>query len=132
MGAERVATTVESSAARKVPSQMLDITKRSRPVVGSEGRGMDESEGSGWRVSVASMSVLGEPLLSSGLVSVGGSLEVCCADAIVAWLFCGDSCKCDIPKVREHMHLPQGAALPQVYTRYIYRANHLIRECDYV
>lgn len=91
MGAERVATTVESRAARKVPSQMLDITRRSLPVVGSEGRGMVESEGSGWRVSVASMSVLGAPLLSSGLVSVGELLEECCIDAILAWLVCGDS-----------------------------------------
>ena len=93
MGAERVATTVESRAARNVPSQMLDITRRSLAVVGSEGRGTDESEGSGWRVSVASMSVLGSPLLSSGLVSVGGSFEVCWADAIIVWSFCGDSCR---------------------------------------
>ena len=93
MGAERVATTVESRAARKVPSQMLDITRRSLAVVGSEGRGTDESEGSGWRVSVASMSRSGSPLLSSGLVSVGGSFEACCADAIAAWFFRSDSCR---------------------------------------
>ena len=93
MGAERVATTVESRAARKVPSQMLDITRRSLPVVGSEGRGMDESEGSGWRVSIASMLVLGTPLFSSGLVSVAGLIEECCADAIVAWLFRGYCCR---------------------------------------
>ena len=93
IGAERVATTVESRAARKVPSQMLDITRRSLAVVGSGGSGTDVAVGGGWRVSVASMSVLRPPLLSSGLVSVGESFEACCADARVALLSRDDSCR---------------------------------------
>lgn len=92
IGAERVATTVESRAARKVPSQMLDITRRILAVLGSEARGTEESEGSGWRASVASMSVLGLPLLSSGLVSIGELFEVCAVDAMVMWLFLSDNC----------------------------------------
>ena len=91
IGAERVATTVESRAARKVPSQMLDITRRILAVLGSEARGTEGSEESGWRVSVASTSALGLPLLSSGLVSVGESLDVCAVDVMMSCLFLSDS-----------------------------------------
>lgn len=46
MGAERVAMTVESRAARKEPSQAPDMTRRSCWVEGSGGRGSEGLEGS--------------------------------------------------------------------------------------
>ena len=102
-----MATTVESRAARNVPSQMLDITRKILAVLGSEARGM-ESEGSGWGASVASMSVLGLPLLSSGLVSVGESFDMCAVDCMVAWLFLGDSCGREVPQEHGHRQSSDG------------------------
>lgn len=76
IGADSVATMVESKAARKVPNQILLITSNSSPVLGSSAKG--NSLAFGGKVplvmgaaSSASPGGLCLPFCNSGLVSEG-------------------------------------------------------------
>jgi len=77
IGAERVATIVESRAARKVPNQILPITSNVLPVLGSSARYTLFSWGDRSplaKPAVSSASLLAAvrlPLLNRGLVSEG-------------------------------------------------------------
>ena len=87
IGAERVAMMVESTAARKEPSQGPDMVRRREAVVGSSST---SSSFSGWSweegwggVPASFASVVGWPLERRGLVSVGGEGLGGGGDAIV-------------------------------------------------